>query len=187
MDVTVVTATIPGREDYLARAEASILAQTVACEWAVCRDESGRGSAWARNTAAATADTEWLAFLDDDDELLPDHVAWLLQGAQSADVVYSLPHPDGKTPPVGPYNPVRLRAGNYIPVTALVRRSLFEQVGGFPDVYAEDWALWLALTDVGARFRFVPVATWIYHTTPGSKQEQRSDRARRGLTDGVID
>ena len=185
VQVTVITATILGREPLLVRAAASVAAQTVPCDWLVCVDESGRGAAWARNTAATLAETEWLAFLDDDDELLPEHLSWLLQGSGDADVVYSLPDPSGKTPPVGPYDPQRLRAGNYIPVTALVRRTMFEEVGGFPDVYAEDWALWLALTDAGARFRFVPVATWVYHRTEGSKQQQRPGRARLGLTDGV--
>ena len=35
-----------------------------------------------------------------------------------------------------------LKKANYISVTCLVRRSMFELVGGFDDKFLEDWELW---------------------------------------------
>lgn len=91
-DVTVVTPTILGREDFVARAMASVAAQQVAPATTVLQiDRRRNGAAWCRNQALTQVDTDWLAWLDDDDELLPNHIKVLTRAANrsGADMVYS--------------------------------------------------------------------------------------------------
>lgn len=111
-------------------------------------------------------DTEWVAFLDDDDLLYPHHLETLLGASDDVDVVYSFCDVTGRGDwsPNMDFNERALRSFNFIPVTAMVRRSAFLAVGGFPEGThpVEDWRLWLALLDAGARFRCVPVKTWLY-------------------------
>jgi hypothetical protein len=67
-----------------------------------------------------------------------------------------------------------LRRRNYIPATTLIRRSLWEELGGWtlpgwgvgesphePE-YAEDWDFWIRALDAGARFLCIARVTWIY-------------------------
>jgi hypothetical protein len=80
--VTVVTPTIPGRESMLSRCEASVQAQWYpAIEHVVIWDEPTTPRHWgaeARNKGLAQAKGEFIAYLDDDDEFLPNHVMFLV-------------------------------------------------------------------------------------------------------------
>ena len=114
VDVTVVVPTIAGREDLLARALLSVATQTVEpAEVLVITDHQRQGAWWARNQGAALAKTRWLAWLDDDDELLPGHLELLLAGVlqgkahlgHEPDLIYSYPNfADSRT---GPHPPFR--------------------------------------------------------------------------------
>jgi glycosyltransferase involved in cell wall biosynthesis len=87
-----VIPTIPGREDLLARAVASVKDQTLPpAELRIQVDRDRRGAAWCRNEALARVDTAFVAWLDDDDTLLPDHVQTLVDGHNEtgADLVFS--------------------------------------------------------------------------------------------------
>ena len=143
------------------------------------------GAAANRNRALAVVDTEWVAFLDDDDELLPQHLRVCARHAYltGADVVYPDSEVVGGDHPVNvfdfDFDPTLLRRRNYIPVTVLARTELVKQVGGFqphPDENGdpcEDWGLWLALVDAGATFSHVPQRTWIWHVGNGTKGRGR--------------
>lgn len=73
-----------------------------------------------------------------------------------------------------------LRAQNFIPVTALVRRSAGDAVGWFPEgdeapqhpvpphPRLEDWGLWLRLLDAGASFTHLPEVLWSWRQWAGS-------------------
>jgi glycosyltransferase involved in cell wall biosynthesis len=168
-DVTVCVPTIPRRRDQLERALRSVGNQTIPLDVtvavSVALDENGDGAATTRNRAWRNADTEWVAFLDDDDELRPNHVAACLAHAQEtgADLVYpwfnihtatgiDISSNDPLSVPVNgmyvsPYG-VRFDAAlkhelmtrnNFIPVTVLVRRALLEEVGGFPIPGSAEW------------------------------------------------
>lgn len=166
MTVAAIIPTIAGREDFLSEAVASVHAQTRPVDQiAVERDVHLQGPAAARNRAVLRTESEWLAFLDDDDVWLPSHIAILLEHAD-ADVVYTDCELVGDHNGLhcnAEFNPLLLRVGNYIPVTALVRRSAFMDAGMFSsDDLCEDWGLWLRMVDLGATFRHVPVTTWEY-------------------------
>ena len=193
-DVTVVIPTIAGREEFLHRALISVTQQQVAPKTiVVVRDEDRRGAYWARNKALTQVDTEWIAWLDDDDEFLPNHIKVLVRGANKsgADMVYSYAEFIGGQDPLACFVDGKLIAspinvpwgnegeytmrvgGNFIPITYLVRTAAVRAVGGFPNAYefesrysndCEDFGLLLRLIDAGYKFYHVcGVRTWRYY------------------------
>jgi Glycosyltransferases involved in cell wall biogenesis len=189
VNVTVAIPTIPGREKSLEIAIGSAVNQTlVPAAVHVVVDIDRDGAAVARNRALGFVETDWVAFLDDDDEFKPNHLRACLRhaGLTGADVVYPGYDTIGDDP-LGcfgmPFNADLLRVGNYIPVTTLCRTELVRKVGGFqphPDFRGdpcEDWGLWLALLDAGATFSHLPLRTWIWRTTGGTRGRGATDAA----------
>lgn len=194
MRIAVVTPSLPDRGELLAEAVASVRAQThrpVAHAIAIDHESDGIGALL--NRLASGSDAEWLARLDDDDLFHPNHLEVLTSAAKDADVVYSwcdveargdVPEPDviirNGWLPNQEFDEERLRSGNYIPATALVRRSLWAELGGWREdgwrfggeredpTLTEDWDFWLRALDAGARFVCVPVVTWTYRYHGGN-------------------
>lgn len=157
-DVTVVVPTILGREDLVARALRSISAQKVRPGAVIVYNDIERhGAAWCRNSALELVKTDWCAWLDDDDELLPNHIKVLVRAANAtgADMVFSYAKFVGGSDPLAcVYGGTRLipepinvpwddrshmslrRYGNFIPVTYMVKTELVRRVGGFPAPYS---------------------------------------------------
>jgi hypothetical protein len=162
--------TIPRRRDQLDRALRSVGDQTIPADVTlsvrVTLDENGDGAAVTRNRAwRDEPDVDWIAFLDDDDELRPEHVGACLARAQEtgADLVYpwfnihnsagqdisandplSVPVDGRYVSPYGvPFDDALRRElltrNNFIPVTVLVRRALLDEVGGFPVPNTPEW------------------------------------------------
>lgn len=180
--VTVVIPTIPARANgSLLEAVYSVEQQTYPrhlVDTHIVSDQYGLGPGEMRNLGVQKADTEWIAFLDDDDYLLPTHLETLMAHGQDWDVVWPWFRVDGGTDPFpqnrgrqwDPANP------HSFPITALVRRSVFLDVGGFRDlpegqvdpndperwVSGEDWRLWLDLSEAGAAFHHVDEVTWVW-------------------------
>lgn len=91
-DVTVIIPTIQGREDLLARARAGVDAQTSPPGCLIVQtDLDRRGAAWCRNTALTLVETPFVAWCDDDDVFLPDHLETLVAGQNEsgADLVFT--------------------------------------------------------------------------------------------------
>lgn len=171
----------------LARALDSVCKQTRPAD-AVCvavdRDHEGEWTT--RNRTLAMADTEYVAFLDDDDELLPQHLDALMARASKGDVDLVYPwfvwrdddniHPNHE--PVGfgrDFDAERLRGENFIPVTYLVRTELARFVGGFPAPGHDDcpgvmtdWGFLLRLLKTNARIVHVPERTWVWNRWSGN-------------------
>lgn len=167
MTVAAIIPTIPERALTLQAALASVRAQTRPVDQVcVATDALREGPSSARNRAVLESTAEWLAFLDDDDVWFPNHIETALAHCDGADVVYTdceLSGPHNHPAVNQDFDPFTLSLHNYIPVTALVRRSTFLAAGMF-DTSArfEDWALWQTLAGMGARFVHVPVVTWQY-------------------------
>lgn len=202
--VTVCIPSIPPRKTLLEqRALPSVWAQTRQPDAvSVSVDFAGVGAAQNRNDSWRDARTEWLAFLDDDDELYPQHLEVLLRTAAEtgADLVY--PWFDvigGRDPlavpvdgvlvspfgvPFGPEQQLFLRHANFIPVTVLVRTDLVREVGGYPDPAAmgdlygvnEDHYFLKACLDAGAKFVHHPERTWAWHHHAGNTSGRRWNR-----------
>lgn len=185
LTVAVCIPTIPGREDMLARALASIGNQTRRPEQIIVEpDPDGTGAALTRNRALARVESDLVAWLDDDDQLLPNHVARLsrvLEKAAGIDLVYPIPKVvGGRDPtavavngnwvppwgvPFGPEQANHLRdQGSFIPITHMARTDIINSIGGFPIAgtvrWIEDWGYLVNLLDAGAKFYHLPVTTW---------------------------
>lgn len=175
--VTVLIPSIPPRTRMLNRALVSVLNQMrMPDRIVVSIDHDRKGSAANRNQVLATVDTDWVAFLDDDDEFLPQHLLTLLQNSDEADVIYAgctVIGPHGEEIPDreewGRFGKIfdadRLRKKSYLPITSLVRMELARQssfVRPTGSVY-DDWGFYLGLLDMDARFLHVPQKTWVWH------------------------
>lgn len=169
--ITVITPTIPGREDQLAECRASVAALEL--NHMVMVDVNGEGPAVLRNRMLEHVVTEWVLFLDDDDLLFPNYVDTVTPHLADADVVYTAWQLSGAIDPMPhPFDPDLLRQHNIIPVTACVRTEAVRSVGGFGDEKLEDHELWLALLDAGYRFRYTPVIAWHYRRAPQSRSNK---------------
>lgn len=192
LSVAVVIPTITGRESMLDHALKSVLNQTREPDQVIVQhDRDGDGAAVTRNRGLEAVDCDLTAWLDDDDQLLPNHVERLsrvLERAPSVDLVYPIPRVEGGRDPTavavngqwvkpwgvpfGPEQETHLREqGSFIPITHMVRTEIVRRIGGFPPPntvrWLEDWGYLVNLLDAGARFFHLPVVTWrwIVHDT----------------------
>lgn len=129
--------------------------------------------ATARNQAAADATTEWLVFLDADDELDGRYIEEMLAGTGDLRQPSTLGITDrveDDAPVLIPPHPGGLMVGNHIVIGAMVRRSLFDQVGAFRELpAAEDWDLWIRCYLAGARITACPDAVYRVHVEASSR------------------
>jgi glycosyltransferase involved in cell wall biosynthesis len=174
--ISVITATISGREKFLQEARNSVAAQTYPgrVEHLVERDHAGEGPSVCRNRAVARARGEWLSFLDDDDYFLPQHLEHLFNEAMEhgADVVWPWYRVEGGRDPFPAFRGRQWDPAvpHQFPITALVRTDLFSGFDTVPDGAVdkhgqragEDWRLWLALSTAGAVFHHTPEITWVW-------------------------
>ena len=165
--VSILTPTIPERKHLLQECECSIAAQTFRdFEWIMMEDREREGCSVVMNRCAARAEGEWLLPLADDDLLLPGALTALTANAVNADIIYSPPLVTGNAdrwwfyqePPV-------------IPATALIRRELWNQLGGYDETLSreEDRHMWIAALDAGARFVRVDYPCWVYRQHSSNK------------------
>lgn len=181
----VIPVHLPNLENgMLTRAMASVSRQTRPVDQiSVAVDRNREGAAITRDTALSGVTTEWTAFLDSDDQWYPDHVAALMVTALStrADVVYPwFDVPEGFDPfpqyEGQPFNEQVIRnTQNYIPITVLAKTELLHRVGGFRANVrgtgtnpCDDWGMWLALLDAGAKFTHHNGRTWRWNWHQGN-------------------
>lgn len=191
-DITVVIATIPTRAKMLRKALASVCVQTYRPAAIIVEyDHEHTGAAATKNRGLARVTSEWVAFLDDDDAFLPEHLEKLhaAQLTSGADVVYSMPYipqlaAQGGIDPSGmhgaPFDAAELRRRSYIQTTSLVRTKLIQVAGGFQlprhvESDYDDWGAWLALLDAGATFYHLAEQTFIWEHH-GRNTSGRPDR-----------
>ncbi|MEX5636776.1 glycosyltransferase family 2 protein [Parafrankia sp. FMc2] len=170
--VTAVIPSIPPRRGLLAtRALPSVLAQTRPVDAiSVVVDRAHAGATATRDAALAAVGTEWTAFLDDDDEWLPEHVELLLgaAGGVGADYVYAWPETVGGTNPHEhwfgvPWDDTQPHDTT---ITVLVRTELAQAVGFSGPHGGEDLRFALGCLAAGARIVHLPVRTWRWHHHP---------------------
>ncbi|MCA1841148.1 MAG: glycosyltransferase [Actinobacteria bacterium] len=185
-EVTVCIPTIPQRKTKLRKALSSVLSQSYpVASISIAVDHWGHGSAQTRNRALYAAKTEWVVFLDDDDQLLMNGVRDLVMGLFDcdADVVYGLPRivdGQGNIRPRffeagGPevFDPELLRQKSYIPVVSLVKTELAQACGGFQfkqdaNGTYDDWGFYNRMLDHGATFHHILKETFIWNVDGGN-------------------
>jgi len=188
--VAVITPTVPGREEVLercresvVRAAALVVDQGGEYVHEVALDEEKVGPAKMRNRIVAGLDWEpdWLLLLDDDDEIDEDYFTVLCPALARNDVVAgwfrTIDHP---TDPHWTVNRLFrpeaiLRGPNMLPVTAMIRRTAWEDVGGMQHVPMEDHDLWIRMLKAGKRFEVVPEVVWTFHFHGGQHFSRPQD------------
>ncbi len=132
--------------------------------------QSNAGVAEARNAALRHVETPYALALDADDRLVADALPRLrrpLEAEPALGFTYGIMRFFGTWDGVikmPPYDPYRLLFRHNIGSTALIRRQLFEDVGGFDPAFAgyEDWEFWLHALELGWRGRRVEEVTLLY-------------------------
>jgi glycosyltransferase involved in cell wall biosynthesis len=170
-DVTAVIPHIPVRVNRLPTALGSVLAQTwPVSALSVAVDLKREGSATTRTRALLAAQTHWVAFLDDDDEWLPNHLEVLLDVTRTsgADVVYSNCEVRGDDGQVTwksfgqPFDAKLLFVRPYMTVVSLVRAEL-ARAARF-DADWDEWGFYRRLHRLGATFQHTPEITWVWNS-----------------------
>lgn len=135
----------------------------------------------ARNRPASAAETEWLCFLDADDELDPRYLEAMLAGSGDLRQPATLGVVEGREDPFPVVIPAKpLLDGNYIVIGALVRREIFERAGGFIELPAyEDWDLWIRCWLEGAVITTCPEAIYRVHVRPDGRNQLDREAAVR--------
>jgi len=156
-----------------------------------------------KNFGTKQAKGEYLAYLDDDVALRPDHLLILLKEIDKADIVYGdrwviddvgLGENGAKMPSsVGRSSDFRLdilMKANFIDTSdALIRREVLFNLGGWDERYQKylDWNLWVRAAKYGYTFKHVPMVITDYHMVKGcmSMQTLDSDGMMRPKWDAV--
>lgn len=182
--------TIPPRAKLLERALDSVFTQTRPVnDVQVCVDTEKLGAAACRNRAWRGLSTDYVAFLDDDDEWEPTFVERLLDVAvrEDAEMVYPGFTVVGGTDPFPghfgrPWDPQDPRQTT---IACLWKREALEAVGGFPEPdedvdprgnrVGEDYLAVLALNDLGGKIVHVPerLFRWHHHARNTSGRPSR--------------
>src|SRR5262245_59578198 len=133
--------------------------------------QTNAGHVKARNNGSKMATGDWLAFLDADDEWLPDKLAKQLARADArTTMVYTdrrnfveVDRITGKQSDTqelleGALFESLLLVGNFITVSSvIVRKDIYLQLGGFEESLnvCEDWDMWLRFTAQGGQIGVV--------------------------------
>jgi glycosyltransferase involved in cell wall biosynthesis len=135
----------------------------------VLTQQPNAGLADTRNRGLREADTPYLLALDADDRLPPGALRVLrrqLDDDPALGFSYGLIEFFGDWQGLmrmPPYDPYKLIYRHIIGPTALFRRELFEDVGGYHQFGGyEDWEFWVHALAHGWRGRRVEAVTWLY-------------------------
>lgn len=188
-DVTVCTATIPTRVELLQRAIQSVTNQTLKVkEHSIKIDLDKLGQPAVLDQIIEQATTKYVAILDDDDELLPNHIELLYKKIIETDADLVFPH--FKYSNISDAGHLEKFRGlpwdnnnpHQVPVTWIAKRQAILDVGGFSgdfDVLSyevdnegnrvgQDFNLIKKLAKANKYITNISEITWIYHVGHGS-------------------
>lgn len=177
--ISVLVAAHPARfsNRLLARALNSVIAQTeVPQAIHVVNDCERKGAGWTRRTLLGLVQTQWIAWIDSDDEWEPEHLAKLMSVATATDSVYVYSWFHGYDP-LGhfglPFNPCT----PHHTTMAVLERTDIALEAGFVDSQDgrfsnEDWIHILRFSEIccdrGLKMTHLAEKTWTYHQGHGN-------------------
>ncbi len=144
-----------------------------------------RGLGLARNGAIAQAESEFVMILDADNELYPRCVERLVSGIDGTDFAFAycilerFGEESGLMGTLG-WDPDLLRSENYIDAMALIRRDLWESLGGYTPMSIngwEDFDFWCKCAESGFRGQMVPEILARYRVHGSSMLRTETDKA----------
>lgn len=178
--ITVVIPTHPARitNGMTKRAVGSALLQSYpASAIIVENDKTKMGAPFTRNAGLQKVTTEWVAFLDSDDQFKKNHLEVLINGAyeHGADYVFSWFDPIGfgGGDPLGHFG----KQWDYehptqTTITTLVKTEIAQLVGFRTppegatingERYGEDFQFTMECAEEGAKFLHIPQRTWLWN------------------------
>ncbi len=146
------------------------------------RHDEPLGPAKSLNAGVLSSSGELVLVLDADDALSPAYLELTEQAIVSgADMAYGAVERFGAESsfsPARPFSAYELGVENFIHVSTLFRRSLFDAIGGFrselDQLGLEDWAFWLSAVEHGAAVQAVEHCWLRYRRHPeGSRNTMR--------------
>lgn len=140
-----------------------------------------------KNEGTKAAQADLVAYLDDDNEYLRDHLQVLYKHLGNNDIVYGdrwLIDDSGKRKKqigiANNFDAGLLAKMNYIDTSdVLVRKKCLDEVGGWDESLLKfaDWNLWVRLAKAGYNFKRVPIIITDYHIHEGCNQfKSKSER-----------
>ena len=143
---------------------------------------AGRGAGGARAVGIERATGDMIALLDVDDVWLPDHLDVMLAehrrhgGLVTANHYLWVPGVElgtgaaSELVPIPPPEEQRLAilSENFVFVSTLFRRDLYDRVGPMRNIRCEDWDLWIKMVDAGAVVSMPDQVTALYRQAPNS-------------------
>ena len=183
-DVTIITATIPPRADLLARAVKSVEAQTLQpAAHLIMEDSNKLGGAAIKDKLLKKVKTKYVAVLDDDDELLPQHIEVIYKCITESDA--DLVYPWFRYQTSGNAGHLERYFGvawsnedvHQVPITWIAKTLTIKRAGGFSEGYepesmnvdssgnriGDDFILIQRLVAHDRIIKHHPEITWIYH------------------------
>lgn len=133
------------------------------------------GVSRARNAAVSAATGDYILPLDSDDRLastFASRASQILDSSADVGIVGAGTEFIGRAPghfqPEVPH-PTSWLVGNQLPVSAVYRKSDWEEVGGYADDlgWAEDWHFWIRLVALGRRVEVLPSVGLYYRRRAG--------------------
>ena len=152
--------------------------------------EENRGVAESRDEGVRIAKGDWLLFLDADDALAENYIEECLKHTKRADIIYpnvllwswwgkkapkpNAWHPAGKKLDLE----TMLRHNQWLVVSSLMKRSVYEDLGGFdPNLPVfEDWQFWIEAIIAG--YTFTRANTYLKYRQRTSSRNRQSERIR---------
>ena len=195
IEITACIPSIPPRVTMLTRSIDSVVRQSFPVKAvSVALDTTHKGAAATRQSALDPVQTEWVAFIDDDDWMYPNHLEVLSRAAveNNADYVFSyyMVH-DAQGNVMPDVDPLTHFGRSFDPtnphqttITTLVRTELAKSVGFYKPVdgqtvdgqtWGEDYQFTLGCVAAGAKIIHVPERTWAWCHHEGNTSG-RSDR-----------
>jgi glycosyltransferase involved in cell wall biosynthesis len=153
--------------------------------------QENQGAGAARNRAASEARGEWLLAVDADDLLLPEALAQQLAfiarhpGYDICSWGMLLQSPDGSRRPWGvgeqhraveSFSLRQMIQQNRMTVSTAISARLFSRIGGFRNLFMEDYDLWLRALVGGARHLHNPIPLGVYRISESSKNTNSAAR-----------
>ena len=140
-----------------------------------------------KNEGTKAAKTDLIAYLDDDNKYLRDHLQVLYKYIGKNDIIYGdrwLIDDSGKRKKMmgvaRDFDAMELSRMNYIDTSdVLIRKECIEKIGGWDEDLMKfaDWNLWVRLAKYGFNFKRIPVIITDYHIHEGCNQfKQSSER-----------
>ncbi len=161
------------------------------------RHSQNAGLAVARNTAFCHSQAPWCFVLDADNALYPDAVAGCMALVDSSDSHLAVVHPllaveaepgrlDEQRTLVSSasWQRERLLSGNVVDAMALVRRSAWENVGGYTHIEGgwEDYDFWCKLVEAGYHGLQCPRILAVYRSHAESMSNRLTNRSWHALS-----